>query len=141
MHCQIRHAYRGKVEAACSIYYPDQNHGHFLELVFLLSKYHNLHNHDEDVKNKRKAHHPNSRSGHKTLLSKTSVTICIPSSILKKHLSQDVREAVKFSVEMDSTRDVSRKESCIILLYFTCQRENSAGEAFLLKRVSCTIED
>lgn len=52
--------------------------------------------------------------------------ITIMGSMVKRKINQDVREAVEFSVEMDSKQEDSVKEQRSII-----QRGKSAGEAFL----------
>uniref|UniRef100_A0A803KFL2 DUF4371 domain-containing protein n=1 Tax=Xenopus tropicalis TaxID=8364 RepID=A0A803KFL2_XENTR len=124
-------AYRGQDEAAHSLLNRDLNHGNFLELVLLLSKYDSvLQNHVKEVvalSEERKRRHPQSkgRGGLVTFLSKTTINnlIILMGMMVKQRISQEVTDAVKFSVEMDSTQDVGVMEQCSIILRYVRERD------------------
>ncbi|XP_063820331.1 zinc finger MYM-type protein 1-like [Pseudophryne corroboree] len=125
-------AYRGKDEAAHTLLNSQVNHGNFLELVLLLGKF------DEVLEKqieqavakskarKRRQQESKGRGGLVTFLSKTTVNkliiiiiIIIMGNMIKQKISQYVKDAVKFSVEMDSTQDIGVVEQCSIILRYT----------------------
>lgn len=106
-------AFRGKNESAFSLQNND-NHGNFLALVLFLAKYDSVLSQHvtqsiEDSKC-RKDSHPTSkgRGNLITFLSKTTVNklVNICGNQVKLAISNQVKEAKKFSIEVDSCQDV-----------------------------------
>ncbi|OCT71909.1 hypothetical protein XELAEV_18034886mg [Xenopus laevis] len=75
----------------------------------------------------RKKRHPESkgRGGLVTFPSKTTINslIIVMGMMVKQIISQEVKDAVKFSVEMDSTQDVGVMEQCSIILRYVRERD------------------
>lgn len=140
-------AYRGKHEAAYTLLNEDVNHGNFLEMALLVSKCDStLNKHIKEVaalsEKRKRATQSKGRGGLVTLLSKTSINslILIMRDMVKQKISQEVKEAVKFSVEMDSTQDVSVKEQCCIILRYVKDR-NVYERLFSLVDLTSTTGD
>lgn len=136
-------------EAAFNLEDVASDHGNFLELILLLSKYDVcLQEHVSDCKRKSKKLHDSGGRGGRgslvTLLSKTTVHAVIDtiSRAIKETIAKEVREAGMFSVQLDTTQDVTSKEQCsVILRYVTdavherliavVECEKTTGEAFV----------
>lgn len=121
-------AFRGKEESAYSLNDPFVNHGNFLEIFLLLSKYdENLARHVKRVTERSKyALEERTKKGGKgrgsqiTFLSKTTVTkiISIIKFMIRDEIANDIRESKIFSVLMDTTMDVSSYDQCVIVLRY-----------------------
>lgn len=112
-------AYRGKEESSSSLNKLDSkiNRGNFLELCLLLAKYDNVMKAHINKISVRKQDSKQGRGSHLTFLSKTFVNKIIHSlvSFLKEKISSEIQKAKKFSVQIDSTQDVSVREQCAII--------------------------
>ncbi|KAJ3645913.1 hypothetical protein Zmor_023532 [Zophobas morio] len=119
-------SYRGNLnEAAYSLENENIDHGNFLEIVLLISKYDIIFKKHLDViiKASKRAHEKGNtrRTGNfLTFLSKTTINsiISIITKIMKKKMSVEILEAEMFSVEIDSTQDISTKEQCSVLIRY-----------------------
>ena len=105
------------------------DHGIFLETVLLLAKYNNiLKCHLENIVKKclqnKPDKHKHNCANRDTFISKTTVNsiIAIISKLLKEEISNSVREAGIYSVQIDSTQDITSTDKCSVILCFV--REN-----------------
>lgn len=116
---------RNENEAAYSLLDESLDHGTFLEIILLLAKYDIiLKEHIESIAQQSKELHD---KGHKrragsflTLLSKTTLNslIGIIKEMLKEKITEHVKRAKMYSVELDTTQDVSVKDQCSIVIRF-----------------------
>ncbi len=143
-------SYRGDEEAGYSL----ENIGNILELILLLSRYDIcLQQHvNTCIENSKKQHETGAkgRGSLVTLLSKDTFdkVVDVISQLIKATIAEEVRQAGMFSVQIDTTQDISSKDQCsIILRYVTdvfherliamVECESSTGQHFaeLLKKV------
>lgn len=98
--------------------------GNFLELIILLGKYDVcLKEHLNNIIEKSKQIHASGTQGRGalvTLLSKTTVNSVIDAikTLIEERISEDIRKAGMFSVQLDTTQDVSGKEQCSVVLRY-----------------------
>ena len=121
-------AFRGhRNKGAASLEDSGANHGNFLEMVVLLSKYDKvLKRHVDKVvkKSKQQKMLPGSkrkgRGALVTFLSKKSIAklLKICSDSIRRCIVNDILMAGKFSVQMDSTQDVSVTDQLAIVLRY-----------------------
>ncbi|KAK0154533.1 Zinc finger MYM-type protein 1 [Merluccius polli] len=135
------------------------NHGHFLEMILLLSKFDvSLQEHVSACMKKSKSLKETVAKGRGsliTLLSNTSVNkvIDIISHLIKENISREVREARMFSVQIDTTQDVTSTDQCAVVLRYVTDMvhekligvvscESSTGEYFvqLLKETLAKVD-
>ncbi|KAL4088614.1 hypothetical protein QTP88_023703 [Uroleucon formosanum] len=116
---------RGKRnEAAYLLNNESVDHGNFLELIILLSKYDVvLNEHLKSViKKSEKQHNCNSKSRGNlvTFLSHytTDKIINIISNLIKSTISKKIKEANMFSVLLDTTQDISVMDQCSIFIRY-----------------------
>lgn len=109
---------------------PNLDHGNFLDILLLLKKYDIvLNDHVDSLTNKaqRKANSGNSKGkvSKVTFISKTTVNMVIDSisTLIKKNISSQILEALMFSVQMDTTQDVSVQDQCSLIVRYV----NSSG--------------
>ena len=107
-------SYRGKTnEAIYTLDNPTLDHGNFLEMILLMSKYDPvLKAHlEKAIKSSTKSHDSGSKQGggHISFLSKTTVNhiIEIISEIIKSSISEEIIKAGMYSVQLDTIQDVS----------------------------------
>ncbi|KAE9541874.1 hypothetical protein AGLY_003865 [Aphis glycines] len=157
--CKRGLSYRGnKYEAAYSLEDLSLDHGNFLEISILLKKFDVvLNGHLDLVIKKSKASHESgnkNRGGLLTILSKTTINMvieCIGQEI-KTCIAQEVQEAGMFTVELDTTQDISVKDQCSVVLRYVnksgiqerliaivnCIDSSGKGIFELLKKVLCS---
>ena len=118
-------SYRGhKAEAAYTLEDTAVNHGNFLELLILLSRYDLcLQQHISSCIEQSKKHHDTGAKGRGslvTLLSKDMVEKVVDalSQVIKGTISDEVREAGLFSVQIDTTQDITSKDQCAIIVRY-----------------------
>ena len=118
-------SYRGSEnEAAYTLSNPQQDHGNFLEIILLLSKYDaTLKAHiDIMIKKSQKAQDRGSKQGGGilTFLSKTTVNYVITTigDLIKERISAEVNEAGMYSVQLDTTQDITASEQCSVVLRY-----------------------
>lgn len=149
-------SYQGdKSEAAYTLENDAANHGTFLELVLLLSKFDIcLQTHvNSCIENNKRLHNSGAkgRGSLVTLLSKTTVNTVIKAigRLIKENIAAEVKEAGMYSIQIDTTQDITTKDQCsVIIRYVTDVKiqermialvncESSIGQAFvdLLKSV------
>jgi hypothetical protein len=125
-------SYRGnssESEAAYSLDNASIDHGNFLEYILLLSKYDIvLKDHLTSViKKSNKAHAAGSkgRGDTVTLISKTTVNhvIIALASLMKREITNEIRDAGMFSVQLDTTQDISVKDQCSIILRYVTHKQ------------------
>lgn len=120
-------SYRGSdFEAAYTLEDRSLDHGNFLEMIMLLGLYDPcLQQHLTECIEKSKALHESGARGRGslvTLLSKDTVNkvIKVISQLIKETIASEVREAKMFSVQIDTTQDITAKDQCsVILRYIT----------------------
>ncbi len=135
-------------EAAYTLDDNTIDHGNFLELILLLGKYDVcLKEHlDDCIEKSRKLRQSSGTSGRGsliTLLSKTTVNSVIDTigHLIQECISKDVQKAGMFSVQLDTTQDITSQDQCsVILRYVTetvherlltvvkCQASNMQGQ-------------
>lgn len=126
-------SYRGKDEAAYSLENEEIDHGNFLELILLLSKYDScLQQHVTESIEKSKTQHLNNVKKQKsskrgnlvTMLSKTTVNYIIEAigSLIKAQISEAVNLSGMFSVQIDTAQDISVKSQCSIVVRYVLDK-------------------
>ena len=115
----------GSLEAVSTLYNEKVDHGTFLETALLFAKYDNiLKCHLENVFKKylqnKPDKHKHNRANRNTFISKTTVNsiIAIISKLMKEEISNSVREAGIYSVQIDSTQDIASTDKCSVILRF-----------------------
>lgn len=125
--------YRGdKKEAAYTLKYTNDSHGNFLEILTLLAK-HNvvLKKHIDtcsDLSAARRLAKPEGRLGRGnfvTLISKNSVNHVIQSisSLIRAKIAQEVTLSGMFSIQIDTTQDITSQEQCSIIIRYVLGNE------------------
>ncbi|CAI6368942.1 unnamed protein product [Macrosiphum euphorbiae] len=114
---------RGKRnEAAYLLNNESVDHGNFLELIILLSKYYVvLNEHLNSVKKKSENQHNRNSKGRGNLVTflshyTTDNIINIISNLIKSTISKKIKEANMFSVLLDTTQDISVMDQCSIFV-------------------------
>ncbi|KAL4147990.1 hypothetical protein QTP88_002298 [Uroleucon formosanum] len=118
-------SYRGnQSESAYMLDSLSTDHGNFLDILLLLGKY-DIHLNDHlktIIEKSKKAHESGSkgRGGLITFISKTTLNVIIDSisCIIKNKISDAVREAGMYSVEIDTTQDISVMDQCAVVIRF-----------------------
>ena len=121
-------AFRGhRNEGAASLEDPSENNGNSLEMVLFLSKYDKVWKRHVDKAIKKSKHQkmlPGSkrkgRGALVTFLSKKTIAklLKICSDSIRRCIVNDILEAGRFSVQMDSTQDVSVTDQLAIVLRY-----------------------
>ncbi|KAL4082843.1 hypothetical protein QTP88_029499 [Uroleucon formosanum] len=116
-------SYRGKTnEAIYTLDNPASDHGNFFEMILLVGKYDRvLKAHlDKAIKNSTKSHDSGyKQGGHISFLSKTTVNYIIEiiSEIIKS-ISEEIIKAGMYSVQLDTTQDVSVIDQCSVIIRY-----------------------
>lgn len=137
-------------EAAYTLCGESIDHGNFLEMIILLGKYDVcLKEHLSNVVEKSKTLHTSTggsrgRGSLITLLSKTTINSVIDAirNLIQQNISADIQKAGMFSVQLDTTQDISTQDQCsVVLRYVTdvvherlvavVQCSASTGQAFV----------
>lgn len=115
-------AFRGKRnEAAYTLKDEGLYHGNFLEIILLVAKYDPvLQTHIDEVSAKSQGiHDKGSKQGGGliTFLSKTTINYVIDAikDEMMKKISAEIKEAGMYSVQIDTTMDVSIKDQCSVI--------------------------
>ncbi len=118
-------SYRGnRNEAAYLLENPELDRGNFLEMLLLLRKYDPiLSSHlDKAIADSKKSKDMGNkkRTGFVTLISKTTVNYIIIAikTLMQKMISDEIRKAGMFSVQVDTTEDEAVKEQCAIVIRY-----------------------
>ena len=118
-------AYRGaKNEAAYTLEDSTIDHGNFLELILLLGKYDVImKEHLTNCIEQSKDHHHSGAKGRGslvTLISKTTVKYVIDTvkQLIQESISSDVQGAGMFSVQIDTTQDITAQDQCSVILRY-----------------------
>ena len=118
-------SYRGdKEEWAFSLENIAVNHGNVLELILLLSRYDIcLQQHvNSCIEDSKKQHETGAkgRGALVTLLSKETINkvVDVISQLIKVTIAEEVRQAGMFSVQIDTTQDITSKDQCSIILRY-----------------------
>lgn len=117
-------SYRGHLnEAAYSLDNEDIDHGNFLEIFMLLAKYDIiLKEHlDKIIKQSKRIHESGAKQrigNFTTFISKTTVNkiISIITNIMKKIITLEIKEARMFSIEIDTTQDITVRDQCSVVI-------------------------
>lgn len=153
-------SYRGtKFEAAYTWDNIAVDHGNFLEMILLLSKFDvSLQEHVNECVQKSQSLNKTGvkgRGSFVTLLSKTSVNkvIDVISHLIKESISREVRQAGMFSLQIDTTQDITSTDQCAVILRYVTDVvhekligvvdcESSTGEYFveLLKKTLAKVD-
>lgn len=123
-------SYRSRNEAAYNLKDDAIDHGNFLEILLLLSKFDPLlKKHLDTVIEKSKNRHESNltnkgRGNLITLISKTTLNCIIDAmrKIIKKTISEEIKAAGMFSVQLDTTQDVSVKDQCSIIIRYVTDK-------------------
>ncbi|CAI5660952.1 unnamed protein product [Oreochromis niloticus] len=115
-------------EAAYTLGDNTIDHGNFLELIVLLGKYDMcLGEHLNDCIEKSKKLHQTSGSRGRgsliTLLSKTTVNSVIDAlgHLLQESIASDVKKAGMFSVQLDTTQDITGYDHCSVIIRYVTE--------------------
>jgi len=119
-------SYRGhRNEGADSLNDSTLDHGNFLDILLLLKKYDVvLSEHIDSITKNASVNHKKGkgkgRGASLTFISKTTVNMVIDSIsyLMKKSISDEIRDAVMFSVQLDTTQDISVQDQCSIILRY-----------------------
>nr|XP_004210951.3 uncharacterized protein LOC101239087 [Hydra vulgaris] len=121
-------SYRSINDAAYCLDNVNIDHGNFLEILILLSKFDPLmKNHLDIVTEKSKQRHvtcaasgTKGRGGLVTFISSTTVNYVIESvrRMIKASIADEIQSAGMFSVQLDTTQDVSVKDQCSIVIRY-----------------------
>ncbi|XP_025200592.1 uncharacterized protein LOC112598380 [Melanaphis sacchari] len=138
-------SYRGAkdAEAAYTLNDPSLDHGNFLEMVMLLSKYDPVlkeHTYraiykSQKSKNRQTVSRPGRPGGLVTFLSKTTVDYIIEiiGSLMKTTIAENIRKAPFFTIQIDSTQDINVHDQLAIIIRFVTDDINEK----LLAIVDC----
>ncbi|XP_050065626.1 uncharacterized protein LOC126554614 [Aphis gossypii] len=124
-------SFRGYLnECSRSLKDPAIDHGNFLDILLLLKKYDVvLNDHIEKITKRAIKNHERGkgkgRGSSLTFISKTSVDMIIDSInvLMKKSIANDVRESGMFSIQLDTTQDISVQDQCSVVVRYV----NSKG--------------
>lgn len=112
-------------EAAYTLDDDTIDHGNFLELIILLGKYdvclkEHLHNCVERSKKLHESSGIRGRGSLVTLLSKTTVNTVIDTvgHPIQDCISSEVQKAGMFSIQLDTTQDITSQDQCSIILRY-----------------------
>ncbi|KAL4091486.1 hypothetical protein QTP88_026173 [Uroleucon formosanum] len=119
-------SYRGhRNEGADSLNDSTLDHGNFLDILLLLKKYDVvLCEHIDSITKNASVNYKKGkgkgRGASLTFISKTTVNMVIDSIsyLMKKSISDEIRDAVMFSVQLDTTQDISVQDQCSIILRY-----------------------
>lgn len=118
-------SYRGdKAESAYTLENTAVDHGNFLKLLILLSRYDLCLQQDiSSCIEQSKIHHDSGAKGRGslvTLISKDIVNkvVDVLKKVIKSTIADEVREAGMFSVQIDTTQDFSSTDQCAIILRY-----------------------
>ncbi|KAL6485944.1 hypothetical protein MHYP_G00053360 [Metynnis hypsauchen] len=137
-------------EAAYTLEENSLDHGNFLEIITLLGKYDvALKEHLSEVIEKSKKLHESAsgtrgRGSLVTLLSKSTVNSVIDmiQNLIKENIATEVLKAGMFSVQLDTTQDITAQDQCSVVLRYVTDTINerlvavvrcstSTGESFV----------
>lgn len=130
--------YRSKHSEAIANVFDDKgavlNRGNFLEAVKLVAEYNaTLQAHLNRITKKAKKRDPTKkgRGNFVTFLSKTTVgkIFNLIGDVIQERVVEDVKDAGMFSVQMDSTQDLSTHDQCAIVVRYV--KEDNAKERLL----------
>lgn len=117
--------YRGsRHEAAYTLQDISIDHGNFLELVLLLRKYDvHLNEHVNDCIRQSRKLHASGKTGRGSLvtfLSKTTANTIIETIrlLIQNAVANEVRAAGMFSVQIDTTQDITSTDQCSIIVRY-----------------------
>ncbi|CAG9771461.1 unnamed protein product [Ceutorhynchus assimilis] len=127
-------SYRGdsQNEAAYSLLNENIDHGNFLEIVLVISKFDPLlRKHIEEVAVKsqtrlqRVGSHSKGRGNLVTFLSKSTVNniIAAISSLIMQKIAIEVKNAKIYSIQIDTTQDINVVDQCSIIIRYVKTRE------------------
>uniref|UniRef100_A0A8C6KUE3 DUF4371 domain-containing protein n=1 Tax=Nothobranchius furzeri TaxID=105023 RepID=A0A8C6KUE3_NOTFU len=140
---------RSENEAAYTLEDNTVDHGNFLELILLLGKYDFcLKEHlDSCIEESKKLHLSGGTRGRGSLvtfLSKTTVNSVIDAihHLIQENISHEIKKAGMFSVQLDTTQDISSQDQCSIIMRYVTDVVNerlvavlkcssSTGQAFV----------
>lgn len=114
-------SYRGKYEGINHLSDNTLNHGNFLDILMLLEKYDaTLSSHIQTIIKKSKKTTLSGRSQNLTLISKTTINYIFMafSNLIKHHISTKVNIAGMFSIQIDTTQDVTVSDICSIIIRY-----------------------
>ncbi len=111
-------------EAAYMLDIDSIDHGNILEIIILLGKYDVcLKEHLSDVIEKSQKMHASGSRGRGsliTLLSKTTVNSLTDTirNLIQLNISTDIQKSGKFSVQLDTTQDITEQDQCSVILRY-----------------------
>jgi hypothetical protein len=131
------------VEAAYTLDNPALDHGNFLEIVLLLSKYDPLlKEHVDKVvskSQKAKGRQSETKSGRpgglSTFLSKTTADYIIEELglLMKKQIAKHIKQSEFFTIQIDSTQDINVHDQLSIIIRYVSEDVNER----LITLVNC----
>ncbi|KAF0697077.1 zinc finger MYM-type protein 1-like, partial [Aphis craccivora] len=113
-----------KFEAAYTLNDSNLDHGNFLEMVLLVSKFDPILQGHLDIVIKKSASIHNSGSkqggGLITFLSKTTINYIIDaiSQLIKSAITKETEKALIYSVQLDTTQDITVVDQCSIIIRY-----------------------
>lgn len=119
-------SYRGhRNEGADSLNDSTLDHGNFLDILLLLKKYdvvlsEHIDSISKNASENQKRGKGKDRGASLTFISKSTVNMVIDSItyFMEKSISDEIRDAVMFSVQLDTTQDISAQDQCSIIVRY-----------------------
>lgn len=130
-------SFRGAYESAKDLANPNVSHGNFLDILLLLAKYDApLDEHIKLVIKKASDNKTPGRSQNVTLLSKTLANYVIKSIsiLIKKQISEDIKMSGMYSIQIDTSQDVSVSDICSIIVRYVSSTYKSGVEPAIHER-------
>lgn len=117
-------SFRGSIESAYTLENENVDHGNFLEILMLLSKYDlTLKNHlNQTIELSKKRHDKvGSSRGRGDLISffsKTTLNYIIDSirELIISRIADEVNEAKIFTIQIDTTQDINVTDQCSVII-------------------------
>ncbi|KAL4104770.1 hypothetical protein QTP88_020046 [Uroleucon formosanum] len=122
---------RGAYESAKDLANPNVSYGNFLDILLLLAKYDApLDEHIKLVIKKANDNKTPERSQNVTLLSKTLANYVIKSIsiLIKKQISEDIKMSGMYSIQIDTSQDVSVSDICSVIVRYGSSTYKSGVE-------------
>ncbi|KAL4089495.1 hypothetical protein QTP88_024521 [Uroleucon formosanum] len=128
---------QGAYESAKDLANPNVSHGNFLDILLLLAKYDApLDEHIKLVIKKASDNKTPGRSQNVILLSKTLANYVIKSIsiLIKKQISEDIKMSGMYSIQIDTSQDVSVSDICSVIVRYVSSTYKSGVEPAIHER-------
>lgn len=132
-------SFRGEYKSTKDLSDPNVSHGNFLNIVLLLAKYDfTLNKHVQSVIKQANMNKTPGRSQQVTLVSKTTITYIVKSisKLIKKNISEEINLAGMYSIQIDTTQDISVIDICSVAIKYISQNNLQSSELTVCERVT-----